>query len=190
MLLLSDSKAHVRESTAHAFAGGRSEHPSLRRSCIAACSGGGGDGRDGNDDSSGVAAKIASAKADVRVLSLLSTSDPKLRLPTAELLLQLSRRLRRASTRAVSSGAAATGGVGARESAPDIAKVIIDPGGLRALWAVCSEPSPLTSPVDLEAPAVVTAAAMKRSTASSEAILALVSEARRGSSSGSTTTQR
>ena len=85
--------------------------------------------------SSGAAAEIASTTVKVRVLSLLSASDPKLRFPTADMMLQLSRRSRRAPARPVSS-AAATAGVGERESSLDIAKDIIEARGLRALWAV------------------------------------------------------
>lgn len=137
-----------------------------------------------------VVAEISSTGAHVRVLSLLSASDPKLRYPAAQLVLQLSRQCRRAPARAYTppSPRAATaaeaallgGGGGAKRinASPDIAKDIIEGGGLGALWSVCSDPSPMTRPVALEALAVMlgTAAAMSRSTASSEAVLALVSE--------------
>ena len=137
-------------------------------------SGGGGGGGGDSSNADDVAAEIALTKAHVRALSLLSASDPKLRFPAAELVLQLSRRCRRAPARAAPPTPAAA----AAGSPPDIAKDMIEAGGLRALWAVCSDTSPMTRPVALEALAVMlgTAAAMSRSTASSEAVLALVSE--------------
>lgn len=115
-----------------------------------------------------VATEIAATRAHVRVVALLSAPDPKLRFTAAELALQLSRRCRPGPAPNSNRG----GGGGG------IAKDIIEAGGLGALWSACSDPSPMARPVALEALAAMlgTAAAMSRSSASSEAVLALVSE--------------
>ncbi|CAM9351951.1 unnamed protein product, partial [Ectocarpus sp. 13 AM-2016] len=117
-----------------------------------------------------IAAEIAATRAHVRVVALLSAPDPKLRFTAAELALQLSRRCR--SGPAPNSNRSGGGGGGG------IAKDMIEAGGLGALWRACSDPSPMARPVALEALAAMlgTAAAMSRSRASSEAVLALVSE--------------
>ncbi|CAN0404197.1 unnamed protein product, partial [Ectocarpus fasciculatus] len=115
------------------------------------------------------AAEIAATRAHVRVVALLSAPDPKLRFTAAELALQLSRRCRPGPAPDLNRNGG--GGDG-------IAKDMIEAGGLRALWRACSDPSPMARPVALEALATMlgTAAAMSRSSASSEAVLALVSE--------------
>lgn len=113
-----------------------------------------------------IAAEIAATRAHVRVVALLTASDPKLRFTAAELALQLSRRCRPGpALQDLNRGSG-------------IAKDMIEAGGLGALWSVCSDPSPMARPVALEALAAMlgTAAAMSRSSASSEAVLALVSE--------------
>ncbi|CAM9366645.1 unnamed protein product [Ectocarpus sp. 8 AP-2014] len=112
-----------------------------------------------------VAAEIAATRAHVRVVALLSAPNPKLRFTAAELALQLSRRCR--------PGPAPNSNRGGGAAAD-----MIEAGVLRALWSACSDPSPMARPVALEALAAMlgTAAAMSRSSASSEAVLALVSE--------------
>ncbi|CAN0016477.1 unnamed protein product, partial [Ectocarpus sp. 4 AP-2014] len=117
-----------------------------------------------------VAAEIAATRAHVRAVALLSAPDPKLRFTAAELALQLSRRCHPGPVSNSNRGSGGGGG--------GIAKDMIEAGGLGALWSACSDPSPMARPVALEALAVMlgTAAAMNRSSASSEAVLALVSE--------------
>ncbi|CAN0191647.1 unnamed protein product, partial [Hapterophycus canaliculatus] len=144
--------------------------------------GGSGSGGAGEAAGGDVAAEIAATGAHVRAVSLLSSPDPMLRFPAAEFMLHLSRRCRRAPAPAynpapsISSSSSSFGGGGSR--AADVARDIIEAGGLGGLWSVCFDPSPMARPVALEALAVMlgTAAAMSRSTASSDAVLAVVSE--------------
>lgn len=108
----------------------------------------------------------------MRAVSLVSTdTDPFIRCLGAELLLQLARCCRPAPAPAYSASKGTA-------SKHDIAKSIIEAGGLAALWDLCSDPSHMASPVALAALATLlgTAAAMSRSAAAAEAVLALVSD--------------
>lgn len=116
-------------------------------------------------------ADIAATGAHVRVVSLLSAPDPKLRYVAAELVLELARHCPRAP-----APANALPGEASLNVAPGVGKAMIQAGGLIAVWGVCSDPSPMARPVALKALATLlgTSAAMSRSTASSEAVLALM----------------
>lgn len=106
----------------------------------------------------------------MRAVSLLRASDPKLRYVAAELVLELARHCYRAPAPANGPSGPSFNG------APGVAKAMIQAGGLLALWGVCSDPSPMARPVALSALATLlgTSAAMSRTAASSEAVLALM----------------
>lgn len=119
----------------------------------------------------------------MRVVSLLRASNPGVRLLACELVLELARRSQPAPAPAPASKISATGAGSKVKHTHDIAKSIIGAGGLGALWNACCFSSGGSSlnaqqPVALAALAALlgTAAAMNRSSASSTAVLALVSE--------------
>lgn len=126
----------------------------------------------------------------MRAVTLLggtsSTSDPIVPYLACKFLLQLSRRCLPAPalgplpspppiTNGSSSSPPPSPGDGRRH---DIAKSVIEAGGLGALWTLCTYPPQMASPVALATLAAFlgTAAAMSRSAAASAAVLALVSD--------------
>lgn len=114
-------------------------------------------------------AEIGAMGADSRVVSFLSARDAMTRNLAAELVLQLARQGRPAPAPAFDPSA---------NRIHDVAKVMISAGALGALWALCSDAHPGTRPIALEALATLlgTAAAMSRSTTTSEAVLSLVAQ--------------
>ena len=113
------------------------------------------------------AGEIGAAGADVGAVSLLRAPDAITRYLATELSLQLVRQGRPAPAPAFDPSAGRT---------RDVAKIMITAGALEALWGLCSDPYPRTRPVALEALATLlgTAAAMSRSTTTSEAVLSLM----------------
>lgn len=114
-------------------------------------------------------AEIGAMGADLRLVSFLSARDAMTRKLAAELALQLALQGRPAPAPAFDPSASRI---------HDVAKVMISAGALGALWALCSDTHSGTRSVALEALATLlgTAAAMSRSTASSEAVLSLVAQ--------------
>lgn len=114
-----------------------------------------------------MASEVSNGGVDVLAVSLLRSTDPVMQYYASDLVLQVSRRSRLAPAPAYNPGG---GGV-------DMAKAMIGASGLDALWGLCSNPSQMACPVALEALGALlsTAAAMSRSSETSEAVFALVS---------------
>lgn len=126
----------------------------------------------------------------MRAVTLLSgtgsTSDPIVSYLACKFLLLLSRRCLPAPAPGPLSSPTSPPATEESSSSPppgddrrhDIAKSVIEAGGLGALWTLCTYPPQMASPVALAALAAFlgTAAAMSRSAAASAAVLSLVSD--------------
>lgn len=113
-----------------------------------------------------ISSQISAAGVDVHAVSFLSVPDPDTLYHAACLVLEIARRTRKAPAPAFNPS-----GGGA-----DVARSIIEAGGLGALWSLSSHSTPRVSAVALEALATLlgTAAAMSCSAATSEAVLAVL----------------